>query len=95
MFLRPELVEQCAQLVQYNATQFEEPFRNLIEALCDDYRQNMIHNMCDLFPNFNQYNDDQRFIWLMSNLNCDVISEFTKYVHSCFVRRKESTLRQN
>ena len=29
------------------------------------------------------------------NLNCDVISEFTKYVHSCFVRRKESTLRQN
>ena len=64
-------------------------------TLYDDYRQNMIHNMCDLFPNFTEYDDNQRFIWLMSNLNCDVISEFTKYVHSCFVRRKESTLRQN
>ena len=39
-------------------------------ALYDDYRQNMIHyNICDLFPNFNQYNDNQCFICLMLNFN--------------------------
>ena len=38
LFLRPEIVEQCAELVQFNASVYEEPFRALIDALCDDYR---------------------------------------------------------
>ena len=38
MFLRPEIVEQCAELVQFNPSIFEEEFRELIEALCDNYQ---------------------------------------------------------
>ncbi len=38
LFLRPEIVEQCAELVQFNASVYEESFRALIDALCDDYR---------------------------------------------------------
>ena len=38
MFLRPEIIEQCAELVQYNPSIFEEEFRELIDALCDNYQ---------------------------------------------------------
>ena len=38
MFLRPEIVEQCAELVQFNASIFEENFRELIDALTDKYQ---------------------------------------------------------
>mgnify|MGYP001549380662 FL=1 len=48
--------------------------------------------MSDLFPHINDYDENQKFIWLMSNLNFDVLSEFTKYIHKCFQKRKESTV---
>ena len=38
MFLRPECVETCAELVSYNATLFEEPFKRLIKSLSDGYQ---------------------------------------------------------
>ena len=38
MFLRPEIVEQCAFMVQFNASIFEEAFCELIEALADNYQ---------------------------------------------------------
>eukprot|EP01083_Nonionella_stella_P197113 724891_1 len=38
MFLRPEIVEQCAELVQFNASIFEGVFRELIDALSDRYQ---------------------------------------------------------
>ena len=31
-------MEQCAELVQFNASIFEDAFRRMIECLCDDYQ---------------------------------------------------------
>ena len=36
---KPEIIEQCAELVQFNPSIFEEEFRELIDALCDNYQQ--------------------------------------------------------
>lgn len=38
MFLRPEIIEQCAELVLFNAYVYEYPFKQLINALCDNYQ---------------------------------------------------------
>eukprot|EP01084_Bolivina_argentea_P225942 381724_1 len=49
MFLRPEIVEQSAELVQFNASIFEEVFRELINALSDNYQPFRIwlfHRLC-------------------------------------------------
>ena len=59
-------------------------------ALYEDYRNKMYKDIDDLFPCFKDYDEGQQFIWLMSNLDEDVINIITTYVYHSFVKRRNT-----
>ena len=50
----------------------------------------MYKDIDDLFPCFKDYDEGQQFIWLMSNLDEDVINIITTYVYHSFVKRRNT-----
>ena len=46
-------------------------------ALYEDYRNKMYKDIDDLFPCIKDYDEGQEFIWLMSNLDEDIINIIT------------------
>ena len=70
----------------------EDEFHFVMKCtLYEDLRTNLFTYVRSKFPVFNDYNEDTQFIWLMSNLDPDVINVFTNYVHTCFTKRRNDT----
>lgn len=40
------------------------------------------------YPNFHNLQNKDKFIWLMSNENSQIISDFASYIYKCFMLRK-------
>ena len=54
-------------------------------------RTNLFTYVKSKFPVFDHCNENEQFIWLMSNLDPDIINVFTTYVHTCFTKRRNNT----
>ncbi len=67
----------------------EDEFHFIMKCpLYEDLRKELFTSVSHKFPIFNEYDESQQFIWLMSTLDMDIINTFTTYVHTCFVKRR-------
>jgi hypothetical protein len=53
-------------------------------------RHNLFVKIRELYPSFDTLNDDSKFIWLMANVDVNIIHLFTAYIFSCFAQRIEN-----
>ena len=66
----------------------EDEFHFVIECqLYQDYRHDLFANIESKFPFFTEYDEQTRYVWLMSNKDVNVIDIFTKYITNCFIKR--------
>ena len=74
-----------------NLNMCEDEYHFVMKCLLyEDYRDKMYKDIDDLFPCFKDYNEGQQFIWLMSNLDEDIINIITTYVYNSFTKRRNT-----
>jgi len=65
MFLRPEVIERCAKLVQVDSDMFDAAFRDFIDALCDDYKPFRRWLFCRLCSSANKLVDKTLAMYIL------------------------------
>ena len=60
--------------------------------LYSEYRFNFMDKISREYCIFDHYCDEDKFIWLMANVDLKIIYEFTSYINKCFVKRKHTKL---
>ena len=83
--------ERLCKYCPLNKCEDEEHFVMNCELYMSE-RTNMLNKMENLFPHITNYTKDKLYIWLMANLNEEVILTLAKYVTSNFKQRKETKL---
>jgi len=74
----------------------EDEFHFIMKCpLYNDYRNELFNYICVKFPFFSDYDQLNQFNWLMSNLDFDIITTFTKFVNRCFTKRRSSSTIHN
>ena len=58
--------------------------------LYSDLRDHLFTNIDTRFPFFNEFQKQDKFIWLMANVDEGIITLVTKYIYNCFKRRNRT-----
>lgn len=60
----------------------------MICPLYNDLRNMLFTKIENAYPLFKEYSNKQKFIWLMSTLDLEILKEIAIYIKDCFVKRK-------
>ena len=75
--------------------------QNLVEDEChmfskcsafSDLRLNIFQKLSSICQNFISLNDEDKFVWAMSNPEPDICKLVAKFIHECFLRRESLIL---
>ena len=59
-------------------------------SLYDEYRKGLFSSIISKFPIFKEYDQQNQFIWLMSNLDKFCLIQIAKFVKNAFIKRNST-----
>ena len=60
----------------------------MICPLYNALRQELFEKIKTIYPIFQEYDNEHKFIWLMSTLDLDILKDIATYINACFATRK-------
>ena len=81
--------EPCERICKYCANKDIEDEKHFIMScpLYSQLRNNLFKKVSSQYPIFNVYDIDEKFVWLLSNVDPKVMHLFGTYVSECFIKR--------